>query len=63
MNQNIAYETTRCTYADPNPTTAATATANVLNQIAFTFRVDEMINRRIISARVKRRVFGSVDHS
>jgi hypothetical protein len=61
MNQTIAYETTRCTYADPNPTTAATT--NVLNQIAFIFRVDEMINRRIISARVKRRVFGSVDHS
>ena len=74
MNQHLSYETATRTnsdpttiyadpaiYADPNPTVAATA--NVLNQIAFTFRVDELINRRITSARAKRRVFGSADHS
>ena len=42
---------------------ADTTTANILNQIAFTFNVDELINRRITSARVKRRVFGSAGHS
>ena len=61
MNQHLWYETATRTDADPNPTAAATA--NVLNQIAFTFRVHELINRRITLARAKRRVFGSVDHS
>jgi hypothetical protein len=74
MNQTIAYETTRCTGSDtatdpdpgpdPDSDTATNRTAaNVLNQIAFTFRVDELINRRITSARGKRRAFGSADHS
>jgi hypothetical protein len=62
MNQTTAYETTRCTGSgtatDPDPgpdTDSDTATdptaANILNQIAFTFRVDELINPRITSAR------------
>jgi hypothetical protein len=53
-------------YADPNPTSVnptVAATANVLDQIAFTFRVDELINHRITSARAKRRVFGSAGRS
>ena len=67
MNQTVAYETTKGTdpdtATDPGTATATdTTAANILNQIALTFRVDELINRRITSARAKRRVSGNVDH-